>query len=391
MKKKSSVRNKKRFGFSIRSIGVSALKILTVAMAPGVTLFIYLHGNATSREHTVEQKQSDTQILAEPRAGLNVLEKYMNPTNENELDSIHLWRTALDDFERASKQKGAPIRWKAATDFARGQIAKRERKLEAAGASFRQSVKKDPSWAAGHLAMASILSVTGKLDAALSEVREAERLAPGALMPVLSLARILTSHEQLESAIIEYRRALRMSDDRPFILAELALVYHAMAQFDPEALKYAAEALRKDPEIVSARIILAERALERDNGNEALEQMRTALLQEPDNDIVRMLYAESLAAVGDKDSQAMREYKRALAAEPSGELIGLSPVRLTMIKSAVEKGVLPPTRAEVATTGSFSATRTRYSSKRSKKGKIKLETMRTRKPRRRIDDADMFL
>ena len=304
---------------------------------------------STPPETTVSRSENKKEpILVRPQRGLDYLKDYLNPEDETQFASKHIWTVIEKDFEKTASQKGAPSQWLAAMHFSKGQIALRNVKFEEASEAFSAAVKSDPTLALGHMGMAFIHSDNDDVENAIAEANEAIRLSPEAYYPILLLARILVVHERYTDSIELYHRVLAMTDHRAFIMGELALVYHAMTDFDKEAADVANEALKKDATVVSARIVLAEQALESGDDETASAHMKTALLQAPNNHAVRLIYAESLAAEGKDKELVLAQYNTALEENSSASLQGIGAERLTIIKESVAKGEVPPLRTNAA-------------------------------------------
>jgi cytochrome c-type biogenesis protein CcmH/NrfG len=161
-------------------------------------------------------------------------------------------------------------------------------------------------------------------------------------VPVATAAWILSQGKRLPESIEEYRRAQRMAPDNPRVLAELALVYHASG-LDEEAKRHADQALARNPNLVSARILLAERALEDRRISEALKQSERAVAVAPNAAAARLVLADALLSAG-RTAAAASTFDHMLELVDEHGAAGLPEARLKVVREARAEGRLPPPR-----------------------------------------------
>ncbi len=299
-----------------------------------------------------------------PRMGLKAIEHYRTPpaSQTGTLQSATWWEAAAKDFAKALEQPDAPVRWKAARHFALGKAQLLRDERDAAVASFRKSIALEPGWAVPQTGLATALVLAGDTKGAIAATQEAQRLEPEWWGAVAVSAKVLNQANRLNEAIQEYRRALAMAPNEPALLAELALVYHA-AKLDSEATRYAKMALEADPDLVSVRLMLAERALEKNDGKAALAEATRAVAVAPRDPASRLARADALVLVG-KRADAMDAYKETLRLLEKTAARGLPAARVKLVRQAVAAGRLPPPRAASKTVHRSSGTKSKRAKQR---------------------------
>jgi tetratricopeptide (TPR) repeat protein len=280
----------------------------------------------------------------EPTAGLQAIALYFDvmDSRRSNAESPSLWQTAARDFSQASEQPGAPLRWLAAAKFAEGEAAKYTGHLADAERRHREAAAVDAGWAAPQIGLSSTLLRAGRYDEAVAAAQLAQRLQPDHWLPVATTARAHAAKGDLHIAIQEFRRALSMAEQNHALRADLALAYHA-AEFDDEADRQAQRALQGDPDLVEARVLLAERALEAGNGTKALEHSSRAIAVGPRNVFAWLAHADAFTLLERRD-EARRAYQTALQLRETTSERGAPEARLTQAREALARGELPPPR-----------------------------------------------
>ena len=125
-------------------------------------------------------------------------------------------------------------------------------------------------------------------------------------------------------------------------MASLALTYHA-SRLDSEAVRLAHKALAIDPDLVSVRILLAERALENNDGPTALDHANRAAAVEPSNASAHMCRGDALVLAG-KDGEAKVAYQKAIALMVASGMKNSHSERLEVVRKALADGKLPAPR-----------------------------------------------
>lgn len=280
----------------------------------------------------------------EPKLGLDTLERYGKEARSTSALSPGEWETAALDFERAAAQPGAPLRWTAARSFALGMRDMALGKLDAAETGLQSAAKADPSFALPHVGLSSLLVRQGKPDLAVREAQTAQTLEPDLLAAVAAAGRAHSAAGRHTDAIEQLRRALEKSPV-PGLRAQLALAYHH-GRYDDAAVREAELVLKEDPDNVSARVLLAERALEQGDGKLAFSHSERAVAVEPRNDSAWLAHGDALLLLkrSDEAKQALAEAVRLWR---EGKQVGAPVSRLEAVKAALDAGKLPAPRVQV--------------------------------------------
>ncbi len=250
--------------------------------------------------------------------------------------SAGAWESAARDFEIAAAQPDAPTRWQAGALGCAGEAALLRGAHADADALLTRAVALAPDWAWLQVGLAGTRAVTGDQPGAITAAHEAQRLAPRWWLAIAMEARVYRHGDQLDLAIEHYQRALQVAPDEAALLSELALVYHA-ARLDAEAERYARRALELDADVTSARLLLAERALERGDGATALKEAEHLVAVNPRSATGQLARADALFAVGRK-AEALEVYKKAIALEDETDQGSIPPARLAEVRAALASG-----------------------------------------------------
>jgi tetratricopeptide (TPR) repeat protein len=260
----------------------------------------------------------------------------------SDLASPQWWDAAVQDLAAASQQHGAPVRWAAARNFAEGEARLVRGDPDSAIASFRSAIAVDPEWAVPYVGLSRALSTGQRIDEALAAARDGQQREPGWWRPVAAAGHALSVANRLEEAIQEFRRALGLAPNEPNLMAALALTYHA-SHIDIEAERYARMALEIDPEMVAAHLLLAERALEQNDGHLALSEASRAVGVAPRSAAAQLALADAQVLTGQKQEAAIT-YQRALDAWEAAPAAGVPQERLRLTRASLARHELPPPR-----------------------------------------------
>jgi serine/threonine protein kinase/tetratricopeptide (TPR) repeat protein len=282
--------------------------------------------------------------LDQPTIGLRHLQAYRDASGSAGVLFAQPggWASAASDFAAMAEQPGAPARWTTAALVCRGFAALFAGRKDEALAEMEQAVDREPDWVMTQLGLARALTATEQYPQALEAARRAERLAPDWWLPVAESANVHRSADRFEQAIEEYRRALSKAPGEPLVLASLSLLYHVM-EMDEAAIEYAEKALAADDGMLSARLLLAERALEKGDGQTALDQAEQILARQPRSVPAKLAQGDALLALRRK-----REARTAL--ERTIELVdelgpgGAPRARIAAVRKALAAGKLPRPR-----------------------------------------------
>lgn len=104
--------------------------------------------------------------------------------------------------------------------------------------------------------------------------------------------------------------------------------------------------LKEDPDNVSARVLLAERALEKGDGKLAFSHSERAVAVEPRNDSAWLAQGDALLLLkrNDEAKQALAEAVRLWS---EAKQVGAPVSRLEAVKAALDAGKLPAPRVQV--------------------------------------------
>jgi tetratricopeptide (TPR) repeat protein len=291
--------------------------------------------------------------LRQPQVGLATLDAYLTQKDSKSMarQSAPAWATAAMDFHDAAVQPGAPLSWRASKHFAEGRRLLLEGDLDAARKSFREASVVDTAWALPHVGLSAVSERRGEQAQALQAAQKAQRLDPKLWLAVRAGARayLLGDKPNYASAILELQRAKQLAPESAILLGEIALAFHA-AGLDPEADRYADLALKKDPELVGVRVLLAERALEKNNGKVALGQASRAVSIAPDNVSAHLAKGEALLLLGRND-EARSSFAEAVRLKRATKQVGAPNARLAEVEAALKNNRLPSPHGSVKSKG----------------------------------------
>jgi tetratricopeptide (TPR) repeat protein len=319
-----------------------------LAVAAGVLFYLTYSPSEPPRAALPEEPTAVTAVavLEPPETGLAALALYAAPHSaaSESLGVASFWQGAERDFEEAAAQPGAPPRWNAAAQFCRGQAAFNRGELDKAEEAFRAAIAVDRHWAVPWVGLALTLSNLGKVEPALEAAVEAQRLDRDWYKPLWASANIYARAGKLEHALEEHRRALQKQPEDAWLLANVALGCHAV-RLDSEAERYAREALAKNPDLVAARVLLAERALEVNDGKTALDEATRAAAVAPRYAPAHVARGDALVLLGQVD-EGRRAYERAIALVDESGAVGAFVGRIEEVREALAQKRLPRKRAD---------------------------------------------
>jgi tetratricopeptide (TPR) repeat protein len=195
-----------------------------------------------------------------------------------------------------------------------GALLDQEGKADEALALYRQAVKANPGFAAGHFNLGGELVRRGKLDEATVEFSEALRLKPEYSEAHYELGAVLFSMGRVDNAVKEYELALALAPD--MVDAQIGLSLALAKQGDaPKALRQLAEVARLHPTLAQPHYWRARILSGQADKSESVSEYREAIrldpnLSEPHNELGLILF-------GQHDSRAaLLEYSEALRLQP---------------------------------------------------------------------------
>jgi tetratricopeptide (TPR) repeat protein len=262
------------------------------------------------------------------------------------LASKDSWLAAAESFEAACALASAPKaqldRWHSAGQFARGSYAVLAGHLEVAHQQFTDAIASDSSWAPPDIELADVLTRQGRYDEAHKHARHAQQLEPEFWLGAIAPGGIFAAQGDMNDAIAVYQAAAQRFDI-PLIKGELALAYHAARSHDDLAEQLANEALKRDPNLISALTVLAEQALEARSASVARGYTQRLI----DNDVFSvtawLLHGDALLELGDRPG-ATQAYQHAVDLFTQTQQLGAPPQHLAEVQAALKAGKLPADR-----------------------------------------------
>ena len=325
-------------GFATAAAAAAAVAVLLLQHPPPPT-----HRTAATPPPSTATASAAPELRT-PEVGLDAIALHAAPYGPRHADLLaaSFWLSAAHDFEQAASQPGAPVRWRAAWRFCEGKIALIGGELEAAAQAFRDAIAVDRAWAVPYAGLALALSRLDQFDQALDAAVAAQQRDRDWYVPLSVAASVYARAGKLEDALQEHRRALQKQPDDPALMANVALGCHAV-RLDSEAERLARAALEKAPALVAARLLLAERALERNEATTALEEATRAAAEAPRDFAAHVARGDALTLLGNR-TEARAAYERALAlADQAGGPEARSG-RIEDVRTALAGGSLPPPR-----------------------------------------------
>ncbi len=319
-------------------VAVGGALLAAAVLSVGVVGYVYFQDTPTTGKTAKELRQ--------PQVGLDTLEAYLTQRDSKALSrhTAPAWAGAAKDFGDAARQPGAPVARRASAHFAEGQRQLLEGQFDAALNSYQQASHVDDKWALPHVGTSAVHQARGDREKALEAAQKAQQLDPKLWLAVRASARAYLVGDQPKhtSVILELRRAKELAPDSAILLGELALAFHA-AQMDEEAVSNANLALKKDPELVDVRVLLAERAIEKGDGKEALAQASRAVSVSPDNVSAQLAKGDALLLLG-RDDEACTTFVEAIRLKKETKQFGAPSARLAQVEAALKKNRLPEPR-----------------------------------------------
>jgi tetratricopeptide (TPR) repeat protein len=287
--------------------------------------------------------------LQPPRTGLRALEDYhdLDGSRRTALESEDVWIAAQLDFARALAQPGVTDAqravWTAGERFAtaRGEWVRGQ--LDQAAAHAREAVRAQPDDARMHALLGQTLARRKEFADAMESARKAHALDPAWVLPEVLQAALHADMNEPEQAIVTLNRVHARAPKSASALGALVLALHA-SRMDTEATRLASEALALDPELVAVRLMLAERALEQGQYDEALTQSTRGALTDPTSVSAQLARGDALVGLG-KVAEARGVYARALALADRSKENDAPEDRMTALREAWARGEVPAPRA----------------------------------------------
>ena len=169
---------------------------------------------------------------------------------------------------------------------------------------FQAALQLQPKWAEAHYGIGAVWYDLQDQDAAVKELRTAEALDP--LNPATHrlLARILAEQNNLADAEHELKLALRL---KPSVdtYVELGVVEGQLGKLTDAAAQFR-HAIRLDPKIAAAHLMLGIVLRRQGDHDGALTQFRTAVALNPDSADAQYNLGRELKAGGDTDGSHRR-------------------------------------------------------------------------------------
>ena len=221
-------------------------------------------------------------------------------------------RSAVPGPDRARAPAASAGRWRAAR--ARPYCARRRRGCDRRGA-LPQGHGSDPSSAAAHRSLASVLQQQGRHEEALAEYEEAVRLEPEVAGLRFFVAELYVGRVSQRFAAATPEGAPMSGND----LSRLPAEARDSARADLErADHHLRAALEQAPDFLGGWVELAGVSSGLGRRGDAIDQLARALELKPDASDLRLFRARLLAAEN-RAGEAVAEYDRLAAASPPAE------------------------------------------------------------------------
>ena len=200
--------------------------------------------------------------------------------------------------------------------------ARSEGDLDTAIVGFRRALEIDPDNNAVRLNLASTLIQKGDLTAAQTVLEEALQRDPENSSPQYNMGMVLLRQEQRQLALTHLRRAIELAPD--FVDAHLnyALLLQELGQLQESERQFAA-AVSLDPTDAEIRFHHAAVLLQLQRADEALAELKHALVAAPDSVDGLLLMARAQGSSGDFVASA-ESFARVLELDPGHREAGFA-------------------------------------------------------------------
>lgn len=203
----------------------------------------------------------------------------------------------------------------AASFFQQGVMRYYRNDFQAAEYAFRQALLRDPSLAAAHNYLGSIMLQQNRLDIAVQEYSEAIKINPNLGEAYYNIGLALHKQGQKEPAITAYRQALVINPTMAKAHYNLGLVLYEIGRLD-EAMTAYEQAINLDKSNADAYSNLAIALQDKGQTQQAIAAYRKSVEINPDNALAYNNLAGLLAVQG-QTAEAIAVYQEAIRRIPN--------------------------------------------------------------------------
>ena len=180
---------------------------------------------------------------------------------------------------------------------------------------FREALRLDPGYAAGHHSLAWTLRDMGQLDEAIDEYGRALRIAPTSSVIHNNFGVTLRDKGRLDEAIQQFRESIRIDPAWPVPHFNLGSTLQAGGRRD-EAIDEYGQALRLDADDVGAHVNLGSALYAKGGVEEAIDHFRQALRLDPNLAPAHVNLGSALYTTG-RVEEAIDHFRQALRLNPN--------------------------------------------------------------------------
>ena len=181
---------------------------------------------------------------------------------------------------------------------------------------FETAVRLKPAWAPAHYALGTTYYELHELPSALKQLRKVIQLDPSNANAHQLLAHVYVDQSDFSSALAELTRAVALKPSGELYF-ELGQVEGQLGKLDAAAVQYR-KALRLDPKLARAHVMLGIVLRRQSNHKDALAEFRQAVRLDPNDPNAQFNLGKELKADGD-NAGAIRAFQKAIELKPDFE------------------------------------------------------------------------
>ncbi|HEX4143916.1 MAG TPA: tetratricopeptide repeat protein [Pirellulales bacterium] len=201
-------------------------------------------------------------------------------------------------------------------------IAARRGDIAGAIALYKQAIESDPSCAAAHINLATLLFENNNFDEAINHFQRSIELSAGKATPEpnmdvvhTNLATLLAERGDVDEAIRHLHRAIEIEPDAAFPYHQLATLLRKQGKAS-EAAEYDHRGVQASHRFAKAQNRRGTELVEQGKIGEAIAQFKMAIATAPDDAQAHNNLANALTERGSID-EAIMHYRRALELDPN--------------------------------------------------------------------------
>ncbi len=162
-----------------------------------------------------------------------------------------------------------------------------KKKFSQALIQLKKIVEIQPDFLSPHHDLATLYLIMGKTDNSIKEYRKLSDLDPENISVRLAIGNIYSRQGEVDKAMNEYKQVIAIAPDSPIGYNELAYHYAESETNLDEGLEYALKAAKLAPKDASILDTLGWVYVKRDNFNQAVEHLKSAVTSRPNSPITR--------------------------------------------------------------------------------------------------------